>query len=155
MVAPNVRSIISRVYSFLWGACADAECGVWFGLEQRSQSPPKLAHWDGQQFRLISLIDKAHIQGESIHALAMDTQGNIWCGGLGLYFYDRANDLSHRYVRFDEVAPNAEVADLLVRPQRLQVFGPDHGLPVTGLTSIADSAKPERARPSPHRRSTS
>ena len=62
------------------------------------------------------LTDKAHIQGESIHALAIDTQGNIWCGGLGLYFYDRANDLSHRHARFDEVAPNAEVADLLVRP---------------------------------------
>ena len=102
-------------YGFLWGGCADAEGGVWFGLEQRPQSPPALAHWDGQQFRLIALTDRAPIQGESIHALAIDPQGNIWCGGRGLYCYDRMNNTLYRHERFNEVAPHIEVTGLLAR----------------------------------------
>ncbi len=101
----------SLSHSFLGGGCADAEGGVWFGLEQHPHAPPRLAHWDGQQFRLISLTDRAPIHGESIHALAIDTQGIIWCGGRSLYSYDRTSDISHRH----EGAPNAEVTSLLPR----------------------------------------
>lgn len=107
--------VSSLSHSFLCGGCADAEGGIWFGLEQHPHSPPALAHWDGQQFRLISLTDRAHFHGESIHALAIDTQGIIWCGGRSLYSYDRMSDIPHRYARFNEVAPNAEVTGLLVR----------------------------------------
>ena len=107
--------VSSLSHSFLCGGCADAEGGVWFGLAQRLHSPPALAHWDGQQFRLISLTDRAHFHGESIHALAIDTQGIIWCGGRSLYSYDRMSDIFHRHARFNEVASNAEVTGLLAR----------------------------------------
>ena len=106
----------SVLYGFLWGSCVDAEGGIWFGLEQRPQSPPMLAHWDGQQLRLISLTEDTCIRGESIQALTIDTQGNIWCGGRGLYSYDRTKDLSHRHAWFNERIPNAEVTSLLARP---------------------------------------
>ena len=110
LLAPSVP------YGFLWGSYADAEGGVWFGLGRHPLSSPMLAHWDGQQFRLISLAERTHMRGESIHALAVDTQGNIWCGGRGLYSYDRTSDLSHRHDRLNETAPNAEVTSLLARP---------------------------------------
>lgn len=105
----------SLSHSFLGGG-ADAEGGVWFGLAQHPRSPPALAHWDGQQFRLIALPDCADSPGESIGALAIDAEGMIWCGGRNLYSYDRRNDLSHRHARFNEVAPNAAVTGLLSRP---------------------------------------
>ncbi|MYB71702.1 MAG: AAA domain-containing protein [Gemmatimonadetes bacterium] len=105
----------SLSYSFLGGS-ADAEGGVWFGLAQHPHSPPRLAHWDGQQFRLIALTDRAHRHGESISALAVDAEGIIWCGGRSLYSYDRGNDRSHRHARLNEVAPNTEVTGLLPRP---------------------------------------
>ena len=104
----------SLSHSFLCGG-ADDEGGVWFGLEQQLHSSPALAHWDGQQLRLIALTDRAPLHGESIYALAIDTQGTIWCGGRSLYSYDRMSDTPHRHARFNEVAPNAEVTGLLAR----------------------------------------
>lgn len=107
--------VASLSHSFLWGGRADAEGGVWFGLKQRPHAPPELAHWDGQQFKLIPLTDRAYFHGESIYALAIDTQGTIWCGGRSLYSYDRMSDIFHRHARFNEVVPNAEVRGLLAR----------------------------------------
>ncbi len=104
----------SLSHSFLCGG-ADDEGGVWFGLEQQLHSSPALAHWDGQQLRLIALTDRAPLHGESIYALAIDTQGTIWCGGRSLYSYDRMSDTPHRHARFNEIAPNAEVTGLLAR----------------------------------------
>ena len=104
----------SLSHSFLCG-CADAEGGVWFGVGAQIHSSPRLAHWDGQQFRLISLADRAYHHGESIWALAIDAEGAVWCGGHSLYHYDPTSDLSHRHARFDEVAPNAEITGLLPR----------------------------------------
>ena len=104
----------SLPHSFLCG-CADAEGEVWFGLEQQLHSSPTLAHWDGEQFRLIALTDRTYLHGESIWALAIDAQGTIWCGGRGLYSYDRTSAIPHSHARFNEVAPNAEVTGLLTR----------------------------------------
>ena len=106
--------VSSLPHSFLCGG-ADAEGGVWFGLERQLHSSARLAHWDGQQLRLLSLPNRAYRPGESIGALAIDAQGTIWCGGRGLYSYDRTSDTLHSHVRFNEVAANAEVTGLLAR----------------------------------------
>ena len=103
--------VASLPHSFLCSGCADAEDGIWFGLERQLHSSAVLAHWDGQQLRLISLPD----YGESICALAIDAQGTVWCGGRSLYSYDRTSDTLHRHARFNEVAANAEVTGLLTR----------------------------------------
>ena len=107
--------ISSLPHSFLCSGGADAEGGIWFGLEQQLHSSAVLAHWDGQQLRLISLTDRARPYGESICALAIDAQGTVWCGGRSLYSYDRTGDTLHRHARFNEVAANAEVMGLLAR----------------------------------------
>ena len=106
--------VSSLPHSFLCGG-ADAEGGVWFGLERQLHSSARLAHWDGQQLRLLSLPNRAYRPGESIGALAIDAQGTVWCGGRGLYSYDRTSDTLHSHVRFNEVAANAEVTGLLAR----------------------------------------
>ncbi|MBN97935.1 MAG: hypothetical protein CME16_01620 [Gemmatimonadetes bacterium] len=72
-------------YGFLWGSCRDHEGSLWFGLERRPGYPPALCRWDGGKLDLVDLVDSVREQGQSIHQIVVDPQGELWCGGDGLY----------------------------------------------------------------------
>ncbi len=76
-----------RLYSdgrLLWGAVATADDCLWFGAERQPGKGATLLRWDGRRAEAMEITDPTPA-GQSLHCLAVDEAGQLWCGGDGLY----------------------------------------------------------------------
>ena len=71
--------------SFLWGAADGLDGHLWFGVERRPNEPARICHWDGVELTVVPLERSSAVAGRSIHAIAIDEENTIWCGGHGLF----------------------------------------------------------------------
>ncbi len=88
-VVPGTESL-----SFLWGAWVETTGALWFGLDRRPGLPPAVvrvtdsAGPTGPSWELLELPSAEYPEGQSIHCIAEDAQGQIWLGGWGLFCYN-------------------------------------------------------------------
>ena len=71
--------------SFLWGVGHAGGDDLWFSVERTPNTPARVCHWNGESFITVGLSSDATPGGRSIHAIAVDGRGRVWCGGHGLY----------------------------------------------------------------------
>lgn len=70
---------------FLWGSCRDNNGHLWFAVEGSPGEPPKVYRWDESQLDEIALVDVRGDIGLSVNDIKVDTKGQLWFGGYGLY----------------------------------------------------------------------
>ncbi|MBT4979825.1 MAG: sigma 54-interacting transcriptional regulator [Gemmatimonadetes bacterium] len=85
---------------FLWGSCKDNNGHLWFGVEGSPGISPKVYRWDGGQLDEIYLSDAQADIGISINDIKVDTAGQVWLGGYGLYCFNSQGIT--QIVEFDE-----------------------------------------------------
>ena len=71
---------------FLWGSCVDPAGRLWFGAARRPGAVPEAYYWDGEALHRAA-ADGSAAEG-SIHAIAVDAQGELWFGGYGFFRFD-------------------------------------------------------------------
>lgn len=115
----------SEDVSFLWGAAADTSGNVWFGAERTPDNPARVFRWDGHRLTRRDLPGDKTSGGKSIHAVAVDGDGNVWCGGHGLFVLD-AENRETRVLQGDDFN---EVSSICAQGERVYV-GTQAGLHV-------------------------
>ena len=106
----SCRSLdLEEPIGFLWGNCIDRAGNLWFGLDRRPGRPAAVCRWDGQSLKIVPVSEQSTLKGQSIHCVAVDVRGRLWCGGDGLYVSDGGE--------FFEVTTKGvgQIAELLVR----------------------------------------
>ncbi|MEW6753963.1 MAG: two-component regulator propeller domain-containing protein [Candidatus Latescibacterota bacterium] len=122
---------------FLWGSAKDHEGRLWFGMGRRPGLPPAVAMWDGHELSVVSLDEEGTDKGRSIHAVAVDSAGRVWCAGDGVYRQDGG-----RFAAVSMPEVDGQVLVLLPRSNGEMWCVAQNGLVVRGRSGARRAADP-------------